>query len=152
MNRLRSTLIVTGRVLLGLLFAYSGFSKLIRPSEYFEFAISMYEIFPPSAVWLASVTVPWVELIFGAYLLLGFEMQRAAAILASLTVMFQLLLGQALLRGLRIDECGCFGGGFVHLTLYQSFALDSAMLLVLLQLSSAKSGRFSLDRCLSKPS
>lgn len=136
------------RILIGLLFFYSGLSKLIQPIEYFEVAVGFYQIVPEEVIHYVALVIPWIELTSGTFLLLGYMLESAAGTLAILTGIFQGILGQALVRRLPIDECGCFGGGFVHLTLYQSFVLDTVLLLLLIQISTAERNRWSLDHLL----
>ncbi len=137
------------RILIGALFVYSGLSKLIQPIEYFEVAVAQYDLMPEKFIHVVSLIMPWIELIGGMFLLLGRRIPQAAGVLAALTGIFQMVLAQALLRHLPMDECGCFGGGFIHLTLYQSFALDTVLVLILIQLSDTKDSRVSLDCLLS---
>jgi uncharacterized membrane protein YphA (DoxX/SURF4 family) len=135
------------RVLIGVVFVYSGWSKLARPSEYFQLAINLYEIVPNVLVPTVALTLPWFELVFGSFLLTGYWTKGAARVLACMTACFQFLLMQAMIRDLPIDHCGCFGEGIV-LTLFQSFTLDTAMLLILVQISSTGRLPFSLDSAL----
>lgn len=133
------------RILIAMLFIYSGFSKLIQPIEYFEIAVRQYSIIPDGIVHYISLIVPWIELIFGSYVLFGFYLEISGTILCILTGMFQLVLAQAVMRRLPIDECGCFGGGFIHLTLYQSFALDTILVIILIQIISSNRYMFAVD-------
>jgi uncharacterized membrane protein YphA (DoxX/SURF4 family) len=140
------------RYAIGALFLYSGFSKVVNPPEYFEVVIGFYRIFPPSLIPIIARTMPWIEFIFGAFLFLGYWTRGAASILAVSTCLFQLVLAQALMRGLDINECGCFGGGLVHLTLYESFVMDTTMTLCLIWIASSPMSRFGLDAWLLKDS
>jgi uncharacterized membrane protein YphA (DoxX/SURF4 family) len=140
------------RVLIGALFFYSGLSKLIQPIEYFEVAVAQYDLVPDKIIHAVCLVLPWIEFIGGTFLLLGRRIPQAAGVLAGLTGLFQLVLAQALLRRLPMDECGCFGGGFVHLTLFQSFTMDTALVLVLIQLATSEQFRLSLDSYLLKTS
>lgn len=137
------------RFSIGLLFAYSGLSKLIQPIEYFQVAMGLYELFPDIMLEIGSRIVPWIELLYGTYLLLGYREKRAASALMFLAFLFQIVIGQALLRRIPIDECGCFGGGAVHLTLYQSFLLDTAIILLLNWLYTKSPTKFGFDDRLS---
>src|SRR5882672_6874917 len=92
--------LLLARLLIGGLFFYSGLSKLIQPIEYFEVAIDQYSLFPAGIIHGVALVVPWVELISGTYLLLGYMPARAAGVLAFLTGLFQIVLAQALLRHL----------------------------------------------------
>lgn len=138
-------MLLAGRLAIGTLFFYSGFSKLTRPIEYFQIAIAPYDIVPEIFVAAISWIVPSIELLLGTFLLAGYWLNGSAAILAALTGLFQLVLAQALIRRLPIDECGCFGGGLIHLTLYQSFVLDTIAVLVLIKIATSSSKKFSLD-------
>jgi uncharacterized membrane protein YphA (DoxX/SURF4 family) len=139
------------RILVGGIFFYSGFTKLIEPSASFEIAMSFYQIIPPHFIHPIAVILPWVELILGAFLILGYLLAPTAIALICLTALFQLILGQALVRRLDIDECGCFGGNLIHLTLYQSFILDTALLLILIQIVTTSYNILTLDNYLYKP-
>ena len=137
------------RIIVGLLFISSGLVKLIQPVEYFEIAINRYQMVPLAVAHIAAYIIPWVELVFGTYLFLGYWLHRSASVLAILTGIFQIALAQALLRNLGLDNCGCFGNGSIHLTLYQSFLIDTVMLLCLIQIATSKNRPlFSLDHCL----
>ena len=138
-------LLLAGRFFVGVVFLYSGYSKLTQPSEYFELAISFYQVVPESLLHPIALVLPWFEYLMGAFLIVGYAVPLAGGILSVLTALFQLLLGQALVRRLPIDECGCFGGGFIHLSLYQSFMLDTALLLILIQIATSDKHLFSLD-------
>ena len=142
----KNQLILIGRIMAGSLFFFSGLSKLSQPSEFFEVAINFYEIVPYSFVHGAAIIIPWVELIFGTFLLLGYCQHISAGILLGLTAIFQMVLAQAHIRQLPVDECGCFGGGLVHLTLLQSFALDTFLALVLIQVATSNFKGYSLDK------
>jgi uncharacterized membrane protein YphA (DoxX/SURF4 family) len=74
--------------------------------------------------------MPWFELFLGAFLLLGFYLKwtlRGAFILFSI---FILIVSQALVRKLPIDECGCFGG-LASLPLHGVLMMDSALLFLM---------------------
>ena len=130
---------------MGGLFFFSGFSKLIRPIEYFEYTIGQYQIFPELIVNAAAHTTPWIEIIFGTYLLLGLWTFFSGLVLFGLTVLFQIILSQALLRKIPMDDCGCFGGNFIHLNLYQSLILDTILALILITIASSTRHLWTLD-------
>jgi len=144
-EKLALAMLFSARVLIGLLFFYSGFSKLIQPIEYFEVAVGLYDIVPDAVIHRVAMITPWIELVGGTFLLLGYALEKSAVVLSILTGLFQIILGQALVRRLPMDECGCFGGGFIHMTLYQSFVLDTVLVLLLIQIAGAEKNIFSLD-------
>lgn len=142
---MKSYIYFVARILIGALFLLSGFSKLIQPYEYFQIAISMYQIVPDGFLPITAMLLPWIEMLFGTYLLIGYFQNMSATVLLALTAIFQLILAQALLRRLPIDECGCFGAGNIHLTLYQSFTLDTVIALALIFISTDTIRMYSLD-------
>lgn len=148
----RGPSLLAARFLIGGLFVFSGLSKLIGPIEYFELVIGFYQIIPEPAVHAVALFTPWLELIAGTFLLLGYLLEAAAGLLALLSVAFQAILAQALLRRLPIDECGCFGGGLAHLSLYQAFVLDTVLLILLIQIATQIEKRLALDNWLQRSS
>jgi hypothetical protein len=97
------------RVVTGLLFAVSGFEKLVSPYQNFQFVIEQYQVVGgEQAAWIAK-TLPWAELVAGAFFLLGLWTPAAGAAILALFGVFIVAVGQALVRRLPMDECGCFG-------------------------------------------
>jgi len=145
-ERISKFLLFLLRVVIGALFVYSGFSKLIRPIEYFEVAVAQYDVIPDFLTHYLCSMVPWIELIGGAYLFLGYQIPISGGVLVFLTGVFQVALAQALLRKLPMDECGCFGGNSIHLSLYQSFVMDTMIVIGLIYLSTSENSfLLSLD-------
>ena len=100
----RFLFLLFSRLFVGGLFFYSGFSKLIRPIEYFQIAIGMYDIVSPNYVVLIASSLPWLELCLGAFLILGYFVSGSAWILVVISGCFQFTLAQALIRGLAIID------------------------------------------------
>jgi len=93
-------------MVLGGVFVYASIDKILRPGDFAE-VISNYRILPDSLVNLAAVTLPWLELFLGVFLVLGIWVPGAALSCNVLLGIFSLALAFNLLRGLDID-CGCF--------------------------------------------
>jgi putative oxidoreductase len=98
------------RVVLGALFIFAGATKAYDPGA---FAIEMqrYQLVPWILGALASVYLPWAEMLAGALLLLKRFERGALLVITLLLVVFTLALASAMFRGLSID-CGCFGKAF----------------------------------------
>jgi putative oxidoreductase len=94
------------RLLLGAIFIYASFPKLLRPGD-FARLIYGYQILHPDLVNLVGITMPWVELAAGAFLVVGILPRSSAGIVAGLLLLFIGAGFLALARGLEI-ECGCF--------------------------------------------
>ena len=126
-----SILLVLIRFFLGGVFVYSGFSKLIDPIENFSVVITSYQFVPSAWVWPIAFFLPWLELIFGTFLCLGFLVRFSATVLAVLSGTFSALLVRSILLKLPITECGCFGAGIV-LAPKQALILDAGLFLMAL--------------------
>jgi len=120
--------------------------KLLGPYQNFMYVIQAYQLLPSWAELLVAQFFPWAELIIGVFVLLGFWMPwslRAAAVLFGV---FVVVVGQALIRGLPLENCGCFGE-WVHFKPQMIIVLDSISLgLTLALLRRHKElKKFSLD-------
>jgi len=97
------------RFVLGTVFIYAGTVKIIDPYAFSE-AISNYDFFHPFLVNPIAVMLPWIELIAGLCLIVGWCAGGGAMIVGLLATAFGLLTGMAIIRGLDI-ACGCFSLG-----------------------------------------
>ena len=95
------------RIIMGLIFIYSGIQKISDPRG-FGIAIENYRIFPFFIINFLAITIPWLELITGMFLLFGILLKESSSIINVLLFLFIILLVSALIRKLDID-CGCFG-------------------------------------------
>ena len=98
------------------------------PVENFMAVIDQYRFLSESLARPVSRVVPWLELVFGTFLLLGFMTRVSAAVLTGLLGVFVALLGRAIVLGLSIADCGCFGSG-IKLTPHHALLLDTALVL-----------------------
>jgi len=136
------------RLAVGGVFIYSGLVKALAPAEEFAFAIESYKVVGPQLALLAANTVPWVELWTGLLLVAGVFTRPVTVFIALMLVFFELLLGQAWLRGLEITSCGCFGAAGSN-SLGQEFIQNLALLLICAAAFKHGLG-FSADRALEK--
>ncbi len=137
------------RLILGAVFVYSGFSKLIAPLENFTAVIEGYQFLNPQFVRPVAFFLPWLELILGTFLFTGFLTRLSAVLLGLFSAVFVTLLTRSIVLKLSITECGCFGAG-ISLAPKQALLLDSGLLLMALCLSIFSSSLFSLDQRLQK--
>ncbi len=103
-------LFVSWRILIGFFFTAVGISKLFEPTPNFLYLVQSYQCFPPILEQGIALIVPWIEFLLGLFLLLGLWTGQVLQGFLILIGGFILVLGQALVRGLPLDECGCFGG------------------------------------------
>lgn len=94
------------RLLVGGVFVYAGLPKLMRPDE-FARLVHGYRILHPELVNLVGITMPWIELAAGAFLVIGLLPRSAALLSAAMLAVFMGAGFLALVRGVE-TECGCF--------------------------------------------
>ena len=105
MNSPDRYLIVITRIILGVVFLWASFGKILEPGD-FARSISNYHIVPFGIENIVALILPWLELLIGMGLILGIMVDGSVQISAILLIMFILMIGQAILRGFNI-ECGC---------------------------------------------
>ncbi len=122
---LRRAVIWIGRLVLGGIFVYAGFSKLLMPNTHFwpmfvlKFSISMnissfaqqvesYKLISPQASQVVAHTLPFVEIVLGLLLLIGWRLRIWATAITAIMVGFLAVVTRAYLLHMDIN-CGCFG-------------------------------------------
>ncbi len=97
------------RFVVGGVFLYAGIIK-VQAQLQFAATIESYRLVPTMLIpWVISV-LPWVEIVVGALLLVGWKSRWFGAVAALLLVTFILVMGITYARGIEAD-CGCFGPG-----------------------------------------
>ncbi len=94
------------RLFLGGMFLYAGIIKIIDPLGFAQ-ALYNYHILPGWLINPAAIMLPWLELLTGGSLLLGFWTPGGALSASGLLGIFAIALGINLARGVDI-ACGCF--------------------------------------------
>ena len=121
---LRRAIIWIGRLVLGGIFVYAGFSKLLMPNTHLwpmfvlRFSISMnissfaqqvesYKMISPEASQVVAHTLPLVEIVLGLLLLIGWRLRIWATAITAIMVGFLAVVTRAYLLHMDIN-CGCF--------------------------------------------
>ncbi len=137
------------RLTLGVIFLYAG---LVKGSDPQGFALSIYnyQILPGWMVTPAGILLPWVEVMVGASLLLGFLAGGGSLMASGLLAVFAIALLFNLARGLDI-ACGCFSTAETEGAATSLYVLrDLALLAMGLHVFFLDRGVASLDRLLKK--
>jgi uncharacterized membrane protein YphA (DoxX/SURF4 family) len=100
---------VPARVLVAAVFMFAGFSKLLLPHAEVMALVQQYEVIPAAVIPFVATYLPWIEVLSGTALLMGFFTTSAALIVALQLVSFSLLMVVVILSGVVIEDCGCFG-------------------------------------------
>ncbi len=130
------TLIAIARVLVGVLFIFSG---LVKANDPLGLSYKMQEFFEVwNFHWLDSFTLAFsvimivFEIVAGVAILLGWRMRLFSWLLLLLILFFSFLTGYAYLSG-KIRECGCFVD-CIPLTAGESFGKDLVLLVLIVLL------------------
>ncbi len=92
-------------IVLGCLFFYAGYLKLLHPEAFAE-AVLAYRLVPMALVGAVAAVLPWLEVAAGLFLAVGLKRRSCLLLLGFLTGVFLLVMLVTLARGLKID-CGC---------------------------------------------
>jgi uncharacterized membrane protein YphA (DoxX/SURF4 family) len=131
-------IVYISRVLVGILFIFSGFIKLNDPigfsyklQEYFSADVLNLPFLEPYAL-LLSVFVVVFEVVLGVFLLVGYKPKFTVWSLLLMIVFFTFLTFYAAYFE-KVKDCGCFGD-FLKLKPWESFGKDVVLLLFILVL------------------
>jgi putative oxidoreductase len=100
---------LAARWILGLTFIYASFHKIISPAEFAKIVYG-YDLFPAVFINLIAIIVPFLELVAGLALVIGFYPRSAAIIISTLLLAYIIVVTINLIRGHEFD-CGCFTSG-----------------------------------------
>jgi uncharacterized membrane protein YphA (DoxX/SURF4 family) len=120
----RRMVIWIGRLVLGVIFIYAGYSKLFYPNHMlkpfallkfsvmsnlsnFGLQVESYKLLSPAGVNFVSHTLPVAEVILGLLLLIGWRLRIWAAIITVIMLGFLTVVTRAYLLHMDIN-CGCF--------------------------------------------
>lgn len=139
------------RIVLGVTFLYACYDKILHP-ELFAEAVANYRLLPSPLVGLVAVTLPWVELFCGVFLILGLFVRSSALVASLMFIVFCVGLTSAVLRGIDID-CGCFSvtnGG--HTVNFSYILRDLGYLVLSIHVLFLDRGFLSVSTLLRRPS
>ena len=152
---MKKTFLNTARLLVGILFIFSG---LIKANDPLGLSYKMQEFFE---VWNMpvldaytlgfSIVMIVFEILAGVAVILGWRMRLFAWLLLLLIIFFSFLTGYAVISG-KVRECGCFGN-CIPLQAMGSFIKDLILLVLILILfiyrKEIRSGFSKPAACLS---
>lgn len=99
------TTVLIFRGILGIVFIWASLGKIADPSAFSD-NIDNYHITPVAVNNLIALVLPWLELLVGVGLITGIYLRASAILSGLMLILFILLLGQALARGINL-HCGC---------------------------------------------
>jgi uncharacterized membrane protein YphA (DoxX/SURF4 family) len=97
------------RCAIGVLILATGVGKLLDVPGFVD-VVETYRLgLSVAQTWAGAVLVICVEIGIGVWLLSGYMLRTAAVAAAALNTAWFFMLAGALLRGLQLENCGCFG-------------------------------------------
>ncbi len=97
------------RIVLGALITGAGVGKLLDVRGFVS-VIKTYQLHLPLwLMWVIAVTVILFELILGLWIIFGNHLKTPAILSIAMHSGYFILLITSLIRGLQLQNCGCFG-------------------------------------------
>ncbi len=129
-------LVHLSRIIVGVLFIFSGFVKLVDPvgsqfkfEEYFSESVLNMEFLVPFALGF-SILLIVAEIVLGVAILVGWKPKATVWSLLGMIVIFTFLTWYSAYYN-KVTDCGCFGDA-IKLTPWQSFYKDVLLLVLIL--------------------
>lgn len=94
------------RLILAGIFLYSGYVKLQEPLQ-FAVAIAGYKLVPENFIFPLATYLPWLEIVLGLGILIGWKIRYFSSAAAGLLLFFIVILAITISRGIEAN-CGCF--------------------------------------------
>jgi putative oxidoreductase len=138
--------VLAARLLIGGMFVYASIYKVFDPAG-FAVSIRNYMIIPASWSNIVALTLPWIEIVAGVFLIIGIQVRPSALLTTGMLGVFLGAIIYAYSIGLDID-CGCFSsaatsGGRIGVT---HIVRDAAVFLISLFILVWDRGDFSVAR------
>ena len=93
------------RIALGGIFVLWSISKIADANGFAE-SIDNYQILSNPFIGIMALTLPWIELVCGLFLIVGIRLKANSAIIAAMLFIFIIAISSAMLRGIS-SNCGC---------------------------------------------
>lgn len=102
----KTQILFISRLILGALFIYASIDKIIHPLAFAQ-VIHYYRLTPPELINFLAVIFPWMELVAGLMLIIGYHVKASSLVINMLLVFFIIVLTITAIRGINV-ACGCF--------------------------------------------
>lgn len=135
-------------MLISVLLMVSGFEKLIHPPEEFMLILKGYHLLPEFLIKPMATIFPWLELLFGTFLLIGLFYPVSLLVVGLLLTIFTLAIASTLVRGIPLEDCGCFKSLGIKESGPTALVRNMILLLFWINLYFYKDRRFTLDHWL----
>ena len=96
----------SARLILGVIFIYASYDKILHPKAFAQIVYN-YQILPDGLINVTAIFLPWLEMLMGIFLIVGFWMPGTVIWCNILFIIYIGALWFNLARGLNVN-CGCF--------------------------------------------
>ncbi|MCL4467989.1 MAG: DoxX family membrane protein [Deltaproteobacteria bacterium] len=146
---MRPVIILVLRVILGIVFVVAAYGKLLHPDALVSTVIN-FNILPLGLAKIFAETLPWIEMIGGIMLIIGFGTRGASFALGWLLVSFIIAIWINIHRGVSMD-CGCFDLFGMNEKIGSAILIrDIVFLIVAIALVFTKDFMLSIDTVLER--
>ena len=122
-------LTLSARFILGGVFVYAGFEKILHPLAFAE-VVYNYRILPDELINLTAIVLPCLELILGTFLIIRFWTPGTVVLTNLVLITFIAALVFNMARGLDVN-CGCFSATAVESSMnYLTVLRDASFLAI----------------------
>jgi uncharacterized membrane protein YphA (DoxX/SURF4 family) len=130
-----ATSVVGIRLLVGGVFLIAGIAKLKINRSTFGKAIQSYDLLPDPLAHTLAIVLPFVEVIVGSMMVLGFFTEPSIMTALLLLFVFTSATIITLLRRKKVEGCGCFGSASKMKPLRWTLVIRNMVLFILLSAS-----------------
>ena len=132
------------RIIIGTIFLVAGATK-VGHGDLFAAQIAGFRILPQPVIAPLAIALPYLEMLVGAYLVLGLFTRITAWIAVAMLATFDLAIASAVVRGL-VVSCGCFGPNDATVTTWSEVARDAVFVLLAVIVALRAPGALAVDR------
>lgn len=137
------------RAVLAVTFIWASIHKIADPND-FALQVATYQILPLELINLQAIVLPWLEIITGLLLVVGFLTRPAALLTCGMNAMFIAAIAIALSNDLQL-QCGCFASSEAGDQMDAGLLVRDVILLVAgAFLVAIEPDRLTLDHFLSR--
>ena len=127
--------VLFSRIALGGIFIFAGQAKMfpIANVDTLIWEINQYNMLPHQLATAYGWVLPPLEILIGVLLISGIFLKTSSVLGGLITLSFIIAKAEAMIRGLPITICPCFGSA-VHLLAVHSLIIDFVMLALAVQI------------------
>ena len=143
-NRINKNIIFLFRVIVGFVFIYASIHKIADP-ESFAKVIENYQVLPIFSINIVAITIPWIELVVGLFLIFGVLIKASSYIATFLMAFFSILVLLTIIRGIDIS-CGCFSSHTANPIGWQKFIENIILFIISLIVYYSEDAYLSVEK------